>query len=172
MQVCMSYNFAQSDDVIPKSWLLLDTCSSSSITNNSALVTGLCDFTEEEVLTVRTNGDTKTFTQIGHLCLFPLEVHFNPDSLANDDVDQIDGVYITLDTLSARAFNVQYHDAVYNFKPCFEGIYYLDTANLKPMLLIIPFLKLLKPIKNISLLKKIKERKMPDYYNRKQPGPV
>jgi hypothetical protein len=135
MQVQMGLNFAHSENLIPKSWLLLDTCSTSSVTNNLDLVHAVRTCSKEEVLTVHTNGGTKSFSQLGHLRLLPLQVHYNPDSLANilcfDDVACIDGVYITIDTRSDHCFNVHYKDDVFTFKPCFEGLYYLDTSNLK-----------------------------------------
>ena len=43
MQVQMDLDFAQTGDPIPKSWLLLDTCSTSSVANNPDLVHGLRD---------------------------------------------------------------------------------------------------------------------------------
>jgi hypothetical protein len=132
----MGLNFAHSESLIPKSWLLLDTCSTSSVTNNPDLVHNLRDCSKEEILTVHTNGSTKTFSQLGHLSLLPLQVHYNPDSLANipcfDDVAHIDNVYITIDTCSNHSFKVHYQDAVYTFKPCYEGLYYWNTNTLKP----------------------------------------
>ena len=76
-------NFAQADNMIPKSWILLDTCSTSSCCNNLALLSGLKDCTDDTALTIYTNGGQKTFNQVGLLNLFPLEVHYNATSLAN-----------------------------------------------------------------------------------------
>ena len=136
MQVRFGYSFTQgSDDVIPRSWLLLDTCSTCSCTNNTDLVSAIRDCTADEVLTVHTNGGSKTFTQMGTLNLFPMSVHYNPSSLANvlsfDTVAQLSGVRITLDTLIERGFLVTYKDMTLKFRPCSDGLYYFDTNTLK-----------------------------------------
>ena len=41
---------------IPKSWLLLDTCSTCDVSNNPKLVTNICRWKPEDSLTTYTNG--------------------------------------------------------------------------------------------------------------------
>ena len=103
--------------------------------NNLNLVHDIRNCSKEEILIVHTNGGTKIFLQLGHLSLLPLQVHYNPDSLANilcfNNVTNIKGMYITIDARSNCCFNVHYKEDVFTFKPCFEELYYLDTSNIK-----------------------------------------
>ena len=71
----LRYNFVQSDDhdVIPKSWILLDTCSTSSVGNNPKLVHNIVDCPKSDQLTLVTNGGSQNFTQFTSLNLFPFE---------------------------------------------------------------------------------------------------
>ena len=135
--------FAQGEDpVIPKSWLLLDTCSTASVGCNRALFVSLHPCPENDCLTVFTNGGQKTFDEIGDLKMLPLKMHFNEDSMANilclKDVANIEGVQITMDSLKERAMLVHHKGQCYKFKECSEGLYYYDTnelpANAQPVL--------------------------------------
>ena len=57
--------FAQNTDgMIPNSWILLDTCSTSSVCNNKEMIGNIRDFTSDETLTVYKNGGSKTFTKM------------------------------------------------------------------------------------------------------------
>ena len=59
----VSFGFAQKDkDIIPASWILLDTCSTVSIGNDSALIGTIEDCSEMDSLKV-TNGGSKSFNQ-------------------------------------------------------------------------------------------------------------
>ena len=57
---------AQHDDgIITSTWLLLDTCSTSSVGKNLDIFNNIREFLEEERLTVAINGEKKTFNEIG-----------------------------------------------------------------------------------------------------------
>jgi hypothetical protein len=128
MQFTRTCSFAQGTDMIPKSWILLDTCSTSNCCNNIDLIHNLRDCSDDEQLTVHTNGGIKVFSQVGSLNLFPMSVHFDESSLANilslDSVTKLDGVRITLDTDVDNGFIVDYHDMKFKFQPCNDGLYY------------------------------------------------
>jgi hypothetical protein len=132
-----SVGFTQSDeDIIPASWLLLDTCSTSSVCRNADLVSAIRPCKDSECLTVYTNGGSKSFDQIGMLKALPLPVHFNADSMANilaiKDVASIPGVRLTMDSSKERAIIVEYGDELLKFDECQDGLYFYDTNKNKP----------------------------------------
>ena len=59
VQIRNTCSFTQGKSMIPKSWILLDTCSTSNCCNNSNLVHDLRKCNDDEELTVHTNGGTK-----------------------------------------------------------------------------------------------------------------
>ena len=71
------------DGITPSTWLLLDTCSTSSFSKNPDIFKKIWEFLEQEILTVVTNGGNKAFNEIGKYYLFPIEAHFNLHSMAN-----------------------------------------------------------------------------------------
>ena len=76
--------FSQNDDVmITSSWILLYTCSISSVRNNKAMIGNFRDCTPDETLTVYKNGGSKNFTQISPFEFLPMEVNFDLDSMTN-----------------------------------------------------------------------------------------
>ena len=119
---------------IDPSWILLDTCSTASVAGNKELVTDIkpCDVDDELVLA--TNGGGMTYNHIASLKLFPVRVHYNPDSIATilalKDVASIPGCYITMDTRVAREMRVTFEDGkTYLFKECGDGLYFYNTAD-------------------------------------------
>lgn len=102
------FKLSQHENSICKSWVLIDTCSTHSMTNNHALVKSIrrCDKNKNLVLT--TNGRDKEFFWIAELKMLPLTVHFDEGSpatiLSFKDVANILGVSIWIDTKKERAF--------------------------------------------------------------------
>ena len=68
---------------IPDSWLLLDTCSTSDVAKNPNIVKNIRECTPEERLTAYCNGGAQLYNLIVTLNIFPIEVHFKKDSMAN-----------------------------------------------------------------------------------------
>ena len=118
MQV--GYGFGQNSDSIPLSWVLLDTCSTASVFFDIALVNNLVVCSDEEVLLIHTNRGTQTFDLKSKMKMFPIEVHFNSESMANilslKDVVSMRGACITMDTFEERAITLRYEGNVYKFK--------------------------------------------------------
>ena len=52
------------DGIIPYTWLLRDTCSTSIVSNNPDMFKNIWECLEEEILTVVTNGGNKAFNEI------------------------------------------------------------------------------------------------------------
>ena len=53
------------DGIIPSTWLLIDTCSTSSVGKNPDMFKKISECLEEERLNVVTNGGKKSFNEIG-----------------------------------------------------------------------------------------------------------
>ena len=87
--------------------------------------------TPDECLTIFTNGGSQLFEKLGQLKLFPMTVHFNPDSMANilsmKHVAAIPGVRVTYDSIVEKTMFVHFNGYVYKFRECSEGLYYYDV---------------------------------------------
>ncbi len=82
----VGYMLAQAvkqNGLIPEDWILLDTCSTDNVVNDKLLVNELRKCYEDEKLTIHTNGGRLTFHEIGSFKYLPLQVYYNPDSIAN-----------------------------------------------------------------------------------------
>jgi len=124
----------QNKNTIKKSWVLIDSCSTHSMSNNRTLVKNLRKFKNDETLVLMTNASDKEFNWIGDLTLFPLQVHFDKQSIATilslKDVGNIPGVSICMDTRKEKAIIVTTKDGtVFKFLECLSGLYYYDSDN-------------------------------------------
>ena len=134
--VQIGLNFSQNHGGIPKTWVLLDTCSTASVACNSDLVTEIQGCSKDEVLTIYTNGGSQHYEKKAKMMLFPLKVHFNSESMAKilafSDVANMDGVYITMDTRKERSMIVhfEHENRTVRFNECAEGLYYHDMSDI------------------------------------------
>ena len=91
----------QNYDVINKTWTLLDTFSTDSVTKKFYSVEDVKNCAKHEELKVLTNGVSLLFDQKLRLTFLPLNVHVNENSLAAilyfKDVNNIPGVPVTMD---------------------------------------------------------------------------
>jgi len=116
---------------IPTPWILLDTCSTVSVSNTHKLVTNIRQCKSDEVLTAITSGGSQIYTQIAELIMFPIDVHFKKDSMATilsfKDVFSIPGFRIMMDTYKEKAFLAHLNnDEIFKFRECSNGLYYYD----------------------------------------------
>jgi hypothetical protein len=117
---------------IPRSWILLDTCSSNTTSNDARHVKKIkqCDIADE--MTTMTNGGPRVFQKEAELKLFPLKAYFDQTSLATvvsyHDMASLQGVRITVDTDVEDVINVtlEQTNSSYKFRPCGAGLYYID----------------------------------------------
>ena len=90
-----------SDWIINPTWILLDTCSSASVCCNIDLVTNISKCTDDEILTMETNGGEQKYEHMATLKALPINFYFKSDSLANiialSDVVEMPGVSVTMD---------------------------------------------------------------------------
>ena len=82
--------------------------------------------------------------------------------LAMKDVTALPGVRVTMDSTKERAVVVEFEERVLKFEECADGLYYLDTTDskFKKSVSSILFYQQWKTIKNIILVKTLKEQKM------------
>ena len=70
------------DDVIKKTWIILDNCSIDSMAKNWDCVEEVKNCTKDEEVTVLTNGGSLIFDSKERLTFLPLNVHVNNNSPA------------------------------------------------------------------------------------------
>ena len=119
--------------VINRNWILLDTCSTTSVCCNENLEKDVRRCEKHEVLTILTNGGKQVYDQLAVMKEFSLQVHFKNDSLANiislRELANIPGVSIMMDTSKERAIVVKmgpYKE--FKFLECPDGLYHYDTS--------------------------------------------
>ena len=92
----------QSANTIDPNWILLDTCSTDNVFCNSDLLSNIRNCNSNEELHLLTNGGYSDYNQIGHCDLFDVDVHYNPNSIANvlsfDKISDMNDVHVTVDT--------------------------------------------------------------------------
>ena len=80
-----------------------------------------------------TNGSSLEYQTMGTIDMFPMEVYYNGDSIANTTslhhVASLLGVRITMDTIIEKAMTLHFNGTSVKFKECSEGFYYFDTKN-------------------------------------------
>ena len=119
---------------ICKTWVLLNTCSTNSVTNNLDFVQNVTKcLVGEELLTV-TNGGSKQYNSIGDFTLFPMKIYVNEDSLAiillMKEVCALPGVTVAMDSAVDAGIYVRVNDeTTFKFKQCANGLYYCDMVS-------------------------------------------
>ena len=97
-------------EAIKHTWLILDLCSTNSVSNSTGLVKKIATCKNHEIITVSTNGGLKDSNKEENLKLFLMTVHFNKNYMAKilsfKEVVDIPGVRITMDTNQERAMTV------------------------------------------------------------------
>ena len=117
---------------IKNMWVLLDTCATNSVSNNTALVTDIVAFKQHKRLTVSTNGGLSSFDKKSTLKLLPMKVHFIINFMATilsfKEVADIPGTRITTDMKQERAMTVSLGNGrTLKLKECKSGLYFYDT---------------------------------------------
>ena len=107
------------------------TWSSSSVSNNPIMVKNVDKCKNKYILTVQTNDGLKYFFHTASLHIFPLWVHYNPDSIATilsfKDVTNIPGASITTDTSKERSVFVTLESKYCKFRWCALELYHYNT---------------------------------------------
>ena len=87
---------------IPKSWILLDSCSTCDVSNNPSFVSNIRECTSEERMTAFTNGGKQKYVHLADMKLLPITVHFKKNSMATilsfKTVMNILGAKLTMDS--------------------------------------------------------------------------
>jgi hypothetical protein len=123
------FSFHQSGNIIPDTWVLLDSQSTVSVFKNRLLLTNIRD--AGKVLRVHTNGGIQLNRNIGTVKNFG-DVWFNPDSIANIlSMSAVSKVCrITMDSSVDNALHVhRKNGTIMTFREYKSGLYYYDAAN-------------------------------------------
>lgn len=125
-----SYLFAQMHG-LPKSLILLDTCSTHTCTNNANFVDNLVCCSKENVLTMNTNGGPCVYDKRGSFKHLPLNMYYNQNSIATVlsfwEVINIPNVFVYCDTRQDTSIFVIYLHKVYRFHVFGLGLFGFDT---------------------------------------------
>jgi hypothetical protein len=120
-------------ELIPSTFIIIDSASTNSCFMNQALVENVMDVPFEEHLKLVSTGGTTIFRQKGTCKAIPIKVWFKASSLANilslKEVAALPGVNVTMDTNQSKSINVHLQDSsVIMFKQYRDGLYAFDTA--------------------------------------------
>ena len=69
-------------EIISKTWILLDLCSTNSVTNNLKFVANVKQCFAGQELLALTNGGSKQYDHEGDFIFLPMKVYVKEDSLA------------------------------------------------------------------------------------------
>ena len=129
MNVKESFQFAQVEGRLPKTWILLDNQSTVNIFYNKDLLQDVK--TTHRCMRVRCNAGWSVTNMIGRLPGYPGEVWYNPQGIANilSLADAEKHYRVRYDSHHEKAFIVEKPDgSEWRFKQTPNGLYYLDTA--------------------------------------------
>ena len=119
------------DEVISKTWILLDSCSTDTVFKNPDLVANIKTGSADEELRILANGGSLKYKEVADCKLLPLKALFNEDSLVNvlsfKQVSEIPGVKITTDTSKEDTLTVHLKNGKERKFKCNEGLYYYNT---------------------------------------------
>ena len=86
--VQVGFIITQDTSCIKKTWLLLHTCSTHSVSNNLTLVHNIEKCCNDDILTIMTNGEEQTFSHKAKLKLLPISVFFLRTVFSNNIIIQ------------------------------------------------------------------------------------
>ena len=130
----VGYLLTQDDGLfdIPKTWVLVDTCSMCDVANNPDIVSNIRDCTADEKLTAYTNGGAQSYDKLATVNILPVTVHFKQASMANivcmKTITSIPGARVRMDSRNSTSFILELTDGkTYEFKQYKNGLYFLDV---------------------------------------------
>ena len=125
-------NLSQQDNPIPDSWIILDSGSTATVFKSKRYLNDIIACGEDDGLDLTSNGGGRlSYTMRSKLQMFPLDVFYNEDSLANIialfDLIRVPDIVVTMDNREDYGFHVTYKGKGYQFNPFHSGLYYYDT---------------------------------------------
>ena len=97
------------------------------------MIKGIRNCTEDEVLTIMTNGGSLKYTAIGMNKLFPLPMHYNEHSIANVislyQVAVLPGFRVTMNSYKEATIMVHYDGRVVKFRQCSDRLFYYNAVS-------------------------------------------
>ena len=129
MTIEESFQFAQVEGRLLKTWILLDNQSTVNIFSNKDLLKDVR--TTHRCMRIRCNAGWSVTNMIGRLPGYPGKVWYNPDGIANilSLADTEKYYCIRYNSHQEKAFVIEKPDGTKrHFKQTASGLYYLDTA--------------------------------------------
>ena len=97
----VTHDNSETHFILP-SYIIFNTCTSRSVSNNQDMVTYITYYNEDECIRLHTNGGPTVFDKKAHLKVFLLKVYFKKWSMAMiisiSDVCNIDGIRVIFDS--------------------------------------------------------------------------
>lgn len=119
--------------LIPPTWVLLDTCSSTTTFCNRDLFKDIRDATSDEMVLLFSDAGSQIYDKIGKIKFLPMEAMYNPKGIANvislKDISSLPGVVVKMDTAVTSSITVsvpELGDLV--FQRSKDGLHFLDVA--------------------------------------------
>ena len=111
----------QSNNIVDPIWIILDTCSTDSVFNNSVFLSIIVKCKDDEVLNIVSNGGGSVqYDTIGDFNLLPMPIYYDKNSMANvlsfGQVAALDDVRITMSTSIDNSILVHYNDIILKFE--------------------------------------------------------
>ena len=114
--------------IIPKDWILLDSCSTDCVFNDHSLLSNISPCSQQDKLKIYTNGGSLTYDHIGVFKYLPLTSYYNPDSIANilslKDVLALDHCQVSIDQGPRPAFVLTFDGRTIRFESCGGGLFH------------------------------------------------
>ena len=119
------------DEVIRKTWILLDSSSTETVFKNPDLVSNIRIGSTDEELRMLIHEGSVIYKEVADCKLLPLNVQFNKASMANvlsfKQVSEIPAAKVTTHTSKEEAFTICLKNGIEMKFKCNEGLYYYDT---------------------------------------------
>jgi len=128
-------------NIVPKHWLIFDFGSTISTITNRELIKDI--YSMNDAIRLFSNGGHRGYSEKETLTVFPFEVYYNPNSLANIlSLSEVSERYrVTMDTDKEPAMVVHLNANVsHKFIKFGSGLYYLDTSQVEEPIDIYSFL--------------------------------
>ena len=71
LQISLTQAKINGNNLKSNSWILLDTCSTDSISKNKDLISNLCPCSEDKILTISFNGGVTLYNKLAELKVLP-----------------------------------------------------------------------------------------------------
>ena len=137
--------------LIPHDWILLGTCSTDNVINNLQLVENITSCEKDEKLKIYVNGGDLTYDEKALFKYLPLNVHFNPLSIANvlslKQVDNMPGFHLEMNNKNGLGITLIKDGVKLKFMHSHNDLYHCTIQDIDNF-----YTSLLNTSKSVTLL--------------------